>query len=201
MLFTSHEPWPQRKTLELISKVTYPYNFKVMIYSSLTDITRISTNDAMKLDEITTIEIERPCLFWSGAFSFWVTWHWNLDNWFVYRGRNSKLMAIQSALEGLVVLSAQHRLDFAMSFLSNTQNCGLRIRREYRERFPHHRLQRKLLVSESGMHHGMCVTHVPWCMSGSLTRVGRENVPDIPGACTTCNFTYLARGPLHGQAS
>ena len=24
-------------------------------------------------------------------------------------------------------------------------------------------------VSDSGMHHGTCVTHVPWCMSGSLT--------------------------------
>ena len=24
-------------------------------------------------------------------------------------------------------------------------------------------------VSDTGMHHGMCVTHVPWCMPGSLT--------------------------------
>ena len=24
-------------------------------------------------------------------------------------------------------------------------------------------------VSDPGMHHGTCVTHVPWCMSGSLT--------------------------------
>ena len=34
------------------------------------------------------------------------------------------------------------------------------------------RLQRKLLASEPDMHHGTCVTHVPWCMSGSLTRGG-----------------------------
>ena len=33
------------------------------------------------------------------------------------------------------------------------------------------------------MHHGTCVTHVPWCMSGSRTRGGGENVPGIPGAC------------------
>ena len=33
------------------------------------------------------------------------------------------------------------------------------------------------------MHHGTCVTHVPWCMSGSLTRGDGENVPGIPGAC------------------
>ena len=42
------------------------------------------------------------------------------------------------------------------------------------------------------MHHGTCVTHVPWCMSGLLARGGGENVP---GACATRNFTYLARGP------
>ena len=40
-------------------------------------------------------------------------------------------------------------------------------------------------------------THVPWCMSGSLTSGGGENVPGIPGACATRNFTYLTRGPLH----
>ena len=61
--------------------------------------------------------------------------------------------------------------------------------------FPRHRLQRKPLVSDPGMHHGTCVTHVPWCMSGSLTRNGGENVPGIPGACATRNFAYLVRGP------
>ena len=60
---------------------------------------------------------------------------------------------------------------------------------------PHHRLQKKPLFSDPGMHHGTCVTHVPWCMSGLLTRSGGENVPGIPDACVTCNFTYLVRGP------
>ena len=45
------------------------------------------------------------------------------------------------------------------------------------------------------MHHGTCVAHLPWCMSGSLTRRGEKNVPCIPGACECRNFTYLARGP------
>ena len=49
--------------------------------------------------------------------------------------------------------------------------------------FPRRRLQRKPLVSDPGMHHGTCVTHVPRCMSGSLTRACGENVPGIPGAC------------------
>ena len=49
--------------------------------------------------------------------------------------------------------------------------------------FPRRRLQKKPLVSDPGMHHGTCVTHVTWCMSGSLNRGGGENVPGIPGAC------------------
>ena len=48
---------------------------------------------------------------------------------------------------------------------------------------PRRQFQRKPLVSDSGMHHGTCVTHVPWCMSGSLTCDDGENVPGIPGAC------------------
>ena len=38
------------------------------------------------------------------------------------------------------------------------------MRRECRERFPRHRLQRKPLISDPDMH------HVPWCMSVSLNR-------------------------------
>ena len=49
--------------------------------------------------------------------------------------------------------------------------------------FPRRRIQRKTRVSDPGMHHGTCVTHVPWCMSGLLTHGGGENVPGIPGAC------------------
>ena len=49
--------------------------------------------------------------------------------------------------------------------------------------FPRRRFQRKLLVSDPGMHHGTCVTHVPWCMSGSLTCDDGEIVPGIPDAC------------------
>ena len=67
--------------------------------------------------------------------------------------------------------------------LPDTQNCGLRMHRECRQDFPRHRLQRKPLVSDPGIHPATCVTHVPWWMPGSLIRSGRENVPGIPGAC------------------
>ena len=48
--------------------------------------------------------------------------------------------------------------------------------------FLHHQLQRKSLVSDPGMHHGTCVTLVPWCMSVSLTSGSRENktLPAFP---------------------
>ena len=65
------------------------------------------------------------------------------------------------------------------------------MHRECRGCIFRHRLQREPLVSDPVMHHGTCVT---WCMSGLVTRGGGENVPGIPGACATCNFTYLARG-------
>ena len=88
-----------------------------------------------------------------------------------------------------------------MGLLPDTQNCGLRMRRECRERFPRLWFHRKLLVNDPGMHHGTCVTHVPWCMSGSLTCGGGENVPGIPGACATRNFTFLSRGPWRWSRS
>ena len=86
-------------------------------------------------------------------------------------------------------------LLWCMGLLPDTKNCGLCLRREWRERFTRHWLQRKPLISHPSMHHGTCVTHVPWCMSVSLTYGGGENVPVIPGACATRNFTYLVRGP------
>ena len=68
------------------------------------------------------------------------------------------------------------------------------MHRGCRERFPHHRLQRKPLVSDPGMHHGTCVMHVPWCMSGSLTR-GAKTLPAFPVHAQPATFTYLVRGP------
>ena len=64
------------------------------------------------------------------------------------------------------------------------------------ETFSRHQLHRNPLVSDHGKHHGTCVTHVPWYISGSLTRSGEESVPGIPGAYPSRNFTYVAKGPL-----
>ena len=78
-----------------------------------------------------------------------------------------------------------------MGLFPDTQNCGLRMSRECRERFSRHRRQRKTLVSDTGMHHGTCATHVPWCISGSLTCGGGEK--------RSRNFAYLSRAPWHHQ--
>ena len=56
-----------------------------------------------------------------------------------------------------------------------------------------------LRASDPDIHHGTCLTYVPWCMVGWLTSGflwigGVKNGPGIPGACATHNFTYLVRG-------
>ena len=53
------------------------------------------------------------------------------------------------------------------------------MRQECRERFSRHRLQRKPLVSDPGMHHGTCVMHVPWCMSDRKPAVARKTFPTL----------------------
>ena len=47
-----------------------------------------------------------------------------------------------------------------MDLLQDTQNCGSRMHRKCRERFPHHRLRREPLVSDLGIHHARAVMHV-----------------------------------------
>ena len=64
--------------------------------------------------------------------------------------------------------------------------------RECRERFHRHWLQRNPQFSDPAMHHGTCVTHVPWCTSGSLTCGGGENVPGIPGTSATNPQFYIS---------
>ena len=63
--------------------------------------------------------------------------------------------------------------------------------------FPTRRLQSKPLVSDPDMHHGTCVTHVPWCMSGSLTCGGGENVPGIPSACAPASLRIWQEAHWH----
>ena len=75
----------------------------------------------------------------------------------------------RACLSFLVQYTAAHGVDL----FPDTQNRGLRVRRGYRERFPHHRLQRKPLVSDPGIHHDM-----PWCITvRAVMQVGIINSP------------------------
>ena len=102
---------------------------------------------------------------------------------------------LRSVFRGYLLTSYVGHYVVFMGLLPDTLSRGFRMRWECRERFSRHRLPKEPLVSDPGLHHGTCVTHVPWCMSGSLTPGGGENVPGIPGAFATHNITYLARGP------
>ena len=100
-----------------------------------------------------------------------------------------RVLLVSSQL-GLASFISTNKLALWVSYQIR-QNAG----RECRDRIPRHQLQRKPQVSDPGMHQGTCVTHVLWCMSGSLTNGGGENVPGISGARATRNFAYLVRGP------
>ena len=70
---------------------------------------------------------------------------------------------------------------YRINLISDTQNCGLRMHRACREHSPRH--------------YGLTI---PTCITAGAVSFevgGGENVPDIPGACATCNFAYMIRGP------
>ena len=89
---------------------------------------------------------------------------------------------------------------YAIGILTDTYNCGLRMRRECQERFPRYR----------GLAISTCIMALAWrtCRDACRDRLlavtfgvgGGENVPGIPGACATGNFTYLVRGPWCGRS-
>ena len=60
-------------------------------------------------------------------------------------------------------------------------------------------------VSDLGMHHGTCVTHVPWCMPGSLTngflwnRRRGKTFPAFP-AHARPQFCISGKRPMHWQS-
>ena len=68
---------------------------------------------------------------------------------------------------------------------------------ECRERLPRHQLQRKPLVSDPGMYHATCFTHVPWCMSGSLTRGGGKTFPAFPAHAQSAILRICKRTMSH----
>ena len=88
-----------------------------------------------------------------------------------------------------------HIITMGMGLLPDMQNCSLRMPQECWERFPHHRLQMKPQVNDPSMHHGTCVNTCRDACRDRYPPVTWENIPCIPSACATHNFTYQVRGP------
>ena len=63
--------------------------------------------------------------------------------------------------------------------------------------FPRHGLQTKPLVNDPGMHRGAWVTHVPWCLSGSLTRGGGEKRSRHSRCMRNPQFYVPGMRPMH----
>ena len=85
------------------------------------------------------------------------------DTWIVFQRRMHKTERKSVKNNPLRLLVYLFRNIVLMGLLPDTYNCGLRMSRECWERFP-----RPPRVSDPDMHHGTCVTHVPWYMPGSL---------------------------------
>ena len=118
----------------------------------------------------------------------------------MYRIRTMSLNCLKEHTERICGMFGHmrtvHTVMCFMALLPDTLNCGLRMSRGCRERFPRHRFQRKPLVSDPGMHHGTCVTHVPWCMSGIANLRWRGKRSRHSRRMRNPQFTYLVRGPL-----
>ena len=77
-----------------------------------------------------------------------------------------------------------------------TRKLGAAHAPQCRKRFPCHRLQRKPLVSDPGMHHGTCVTAFPAHAQPTILRIWQEaraRNPDEKGDWMTwnhCNLWY-----------
>ena len=82
-----------------------------------------------------------------------------------------------------------------MGLLPDTQNCGCACAGNAGNVFPvtagkrSRHASRHVRHARAVMHAGIANYRFP------LKSTAGENVPGIPGACATCNFTYLVRGP------
>ena len=90
---------------------------------------------------------------------------------YTYHGRTACIEAIHMILciRSLAWASYQIRKIAGCACAGNAGNVS-----------PRRRFQRKPLVSDPGMHHGTYMTHVPWCMPGSLACSDGETFPAFP---------------------
>ena len=87
------------------------------------------------------------------------------------------------------------RCSHSMGLLPDTSNCGLSMRPECRQHSPRHR-ELAILPCIAARASRTC-RDACWDRYLTVTSQvgGGGNVPGIPGACATYNFTYLIRSP------
>ena len=81
-----------------------------------------------------------------------------------------------------------------MGLLPDTRNCGCAYAGDAGNVFP-------ITAGERSRHASRHVRHARAVIANyrfPLKSAAGGNVPGIPGACATCNFTYLVRDPLRG---
>ena len=97
-------------------------------------------------------------------------------------------------LGALSVMTDFHRYC-CMGLLPDTQNCRCACAGNAWNVFPvttgarSRHASRHVRDARAVMHVGIANLRFP------LKSAAGENVPGIPGACATCNFTFLVRGP------
>ena len=109
---------------------------------------------------------------------------WKLILWYCIHYLNHQLLKDETIWSAALKFAARltwYGITWASYQIPNIADCA--CAGNAGNVSPRRRFQRKPLVSDPGMHHGTCVTHVPWCMSGSHACSDGENVPGIPGAC------------------
>ena len=142
----------------------------------------------------------RVMILWAPSlFTFWITCHVRNSPVKLDKGDQLKIYLNLPLMELPVKVLGMEIFHVKWASCQIRKIAGCACAGNAGNVFPTYRLQRKPQVSDPGMHHGTCVTHVPWCMSESLIRGGGENVPGIPGACATRNFAYLTRGPWYAS--
>ena len=94
-----------------------------------------------------------------------------------------------SVISGLAIST------WSMGLLPDTQNCRCACAGNAGNVFPVTAGARSRHASRH-VRHARAVMHVGIAnLRFPLKSAAGENVPGIPGACATCNFTYLVRGP------
>ena len=108
---------------------------------------------------------------------------------------------IKSVLWELWVYNVMAYADFSMGLLPDTRNCVCACAGDAGNVFP-------ITAGERSRHASRHVRHARAVMHAGIANyrfplksAAGENVPSIPGACATCNFTYLVRGPWKGWSS